>query len=843
MYRVDQSRIDLSGTWFVCDDRNEYNLTIQIPGDVHSALLQSGKIPDPFQGEQEASIQWVGKRGWSLWRYFDMSAEELGRARRWHLELGAVDTFALIMVNGEPVFQSSNMFVPVRCDIGHLLRPGRNTLTLVFRSAEEEAEMRAERLPYPVPHQIYPYQSMHRNLVRKVQCHSSWDWGIALMAYGIYGHVELRPSAAESIVNVYGIPRKKKTSDRTWLLPVCVEWDRLDRTDTLLPPLDRFPESPVSVSLINPLGVSVDCTTSVRMEKPGSLILCLQVENPHLWWPRGYGEQPLYQVHVHFGDEERRFTTAFRTVEVIHEADDIGKTMFFRINGRDIWAKGSNWIPVDAFPGRQTPERYEGLLLDACDANMNMIRVWGGGQYEPDLFYDLCDRLGLLIWQDFMFSCSLYPSEDWFKQEVVLEIEAQGKRLLSHPSIAIWCGNNENVGALNWYEVSRNNRSRYLNDYEQLNTGVIGAVIQSLDDTRVFWPSSPAAGEGDFSDNWHDDTSGDMHYWSVWHEGKSFNSYLDVVPRFCSEFGFQSFPSLDTIRSVVSESQLNPTSPELEHHQRSPRGNSVILETISRYFRFPFQFSDFIYISQIQQAVAIETAVNYWRSNRPVCMGSLFWQLNDLWPVVSWSSIEYDGRWKLLQYHAKRFYSPQNMVFIEKEGMISLSLINDKDIPVSGSVHLAARNWKGEEIWSLETEVLVVGDCSREIWSTPIKKLPFDRVEAFLYADFIGKEEVERAWTLLDAYKKIEFLQPRFTVVRTDVNTYTIHCEDAPAFWVTLESSRPGLQPDDNGFFMLPGESKQIRFKPIRGLAGNTMKDEASKAIAELKIRSIIDTY
>ncbi|MFW5827402.1 MAG: glycoside hydrolase family 2 protein, partial [Alkalispirochaeta sp.] len=549
--------IDLSGEWELIDETGTYQVPVQIPGDVHSALSAAGSIPDPFFGQNELEIQWVGRRGWTMRRRFavdDGQRLELGGGTRYLLEFSVIDTVAEVYLNGVLVGRNSSMFIPVRFDVGHALVAGENELEVRFDSPERAAQARAERLPYPVPHQIYPHQSMHRNLLRKVQCHGSWDWGIAMMVSGIYGECHLRSAPVDDIRAVWAIPRRDSTNggdfdhSGRWHVPVHIEWDR----PGLTPGDCRYPEDipAMSVRLLDPKGNEVAVShigspaedvppEAVRLVRPGEITVTLTVEEPELWWPAGYGNQPLYRVVVEWEGGTRWVRTAFRTIEVVNAADEIGGSMYFRVNGRDVWAKGANWIPVDAFPARQTEDRYRRLLTDAHAAHMNMIRVWGGGQYEAEVFYDTCDELGLLVWQDFMFSCSLYPSEGWFMEEVADEVRSQVKRLISHPSIALWCGNNENIGALGWFEESRTNPGRYLIDFDRLNNGVVAREVRAIDDTRVFWPSSPAAGEGDFSDNWHDDSSGDMHYWNVWHEGKPFSAYYEVTPRFCSEFGFQ----------------------------------------------------------------------------------------------------------------------------------------------------------------------------------------------------------------------------------------------------------------------------------------------------------------
>ncbi len=831
--------IDLAGVWRVTDEGGEYTVDAHMPGDLHTALAAADIISDPFWARRELDVQWVGQRGWIVTR--DFVVDDPAASPRWLLEIDTVDTVAEIFVNGISVARCANMFVPLRADVGEALRRGVNTIEVRFASAEAEAAERAGRLRYPVPHSSYPVQSPHRNLVRKVQCHSGWDWGPCLMVSGLYGTIRMRPVPAVAVRRAWGVPRREGGE---WVLPVHVTYDgaSVDIDERL------------SVALLGPDGAECARQETVGIVEPGHALAEIRLADPELWWPAGYGAQPLYTVRVHLDADVRRFRTAFREIEVVSEADEQGRSMFFRVNGRAIWAKGANWIPTDAFPSRQTDARCRELLVAARSAHMNMIRVWGGGQYESDYFYDVCDELGVLVWQDFMFSCSLYPSEEWFLEEVREEVRVQTRRLMSHPSIAIWCGNNENIGALGWYPESIANPGRYLIDFDRLNHGVIGREVRAADDTRTFWPSSPAAGEGDFSDNWHDDSSGDMHYWSVWHEGKAFSAYLEVTPRFCSEFGFQSFPSLRGIRQFAPEDQMNPTAPDLEHHQRHPRGNTVVAETMARYFRLPFDFADFVYISQVQQAMAIRTAVEFWRSRCPVSMGALYWQLNDLWPVVSWSSIEYDGRWKLLHYEARRFFAPRALVCFVHDDSLKVHVLNDAAETLHGSVEVRGLDWRGTSIWERSLTVAASGDASTAILDVPLTELPFERHEGFVVAEWRSTGEpaaddaVERSWTLLTEFKRCELERPTLTVESAGSLSVSVRCDDAPAFWVALDGCPDEVRPDDGGFLLLPGETKTIEFVPIAGpendgASTDTKRHTTPIAADTVGVRHIRSTY
>ncbi len=650
--------IDLAGEWRLIRLSTGESIPAAVPGETHSALAAAGKIPDPYQGTNELALQWIGREDWAYERSFEADARLLAHERI-QLTFDCLDTLADVFLNGKKVGSADNMFVRWTFDAKRFLKRGTNTLRVKLGSAENAAVAAAKKLPYPVPHSKYPVQSPNHNLVRKVQCHAGWDWGPCLMVAGIEGPVTLDAWSDARITYVYDEQSHRAGRCKVRVIVECEAVHPGERELTVRVG-DAF-----TVKKVRLLAGSNRVAADVVVEKP------------ELWWPNGYGSPHLYDLAAELGGHSVSRQIGLRTLQLVNKEDRTGLSMAFRVNGVDIFCKGANWIPPDALPQRESRQKLEHLVDSTRRANMNMLRVWGGGRYETEEFYSLCDANGILIWHDMMFSCSLYPATAGFLASVEREIRHQVKRLRHHPCIALWCGNNEDVGALTWFPESKKNRDRYLVDYDRLNEGVIGRVVDEFDPTRTFWPSSPSAGRGDYSDNWHDDRRGDMHYWSVWHEGKPFSAYHEVTPRFCSEFGYQSFPSLRTIRSYAEEEDLNATSPVMEHHQRHPRGNSAITEMFTRYFRVPEGFECFVYLSQVQQAIAIKTAVEYWRSLRPACMGTLFWQLNDNWPVASWSSIEYNGAWKLLHYAARRFFDPLLLCAWQKDGKVELSLVND----------------------------------------------------------------------------------------------------------------------------------------------------------------------
>ncbi|MCA1950579.1 MAG: glycoside hydrolase family 2 protein [Treponema sp.] len=867
------ARIDLSGTWTLHLESpvlGRVNIPCSIPGDSHSALLASGLIPDPYQGTQELDVQFLNQEDMVLEQDFTLSETELEQGTP-YLFFESIDTVAEIFLNEQRLGETNNMFRALALDATGLLKSGTNRLTIHFHSAEKAAAERAQSLPYPIPHSSYPVQSPHRNQIRKVQCHSGWDWGPCLMVSGLYGACYL-DFASPGRIEVLSARTIAKDQD-LWEIPVTVHYYIPDKFPASSPVASTIQNYPLvlEISLRDPKGNLVaEQHQEYTIQGPGlhQLKAFLTIQNPQIWWPAGYGEQPLYTieaaVHPATGDSKAVQKAAkrigFRILTVITEDDETGRSMTFRVNGRDIWAKGANWIPMDAFPSRQTPERYRQLLTDMVQANMNMVRVWGGGQYERDIFYDLCDELGILVWQDMMFSCSTYPADPAFLENVRGEVRYQVLRLKEHPSIALWCGNNENVGALTWYPETRANRDRYIIDYDRLNEGAVGSTIRALDPDRPWWPSSPSAGPDDFSDNWHSDGRGDMHYWNVWHEGKPFEAYYDVTPRFCSEFGYQSFPSEETVATYCSEDQRNLTSPVMEHHQKNPRGNSIIIENFSRYFRFPEGFANMLYLSQVQQALAIKTAVEYWRSHRPICMGALYWQLNDLWPVASWSSIEYGGKWKLLHYAARHFFAPIALVSFVKDGIIQVHLINDTDRMLSGRVTIAFIDFSGLTIQELTVPIQDEGEGARQVWSLPLKDLAVPPNQVFLQGT-LHIDELPRDSCARDPHEPDKSLKTTSFLVppkQCSLETPTIQSHlftaknykgetelvlqlstDRPAFYVAIDI--PGLKGhwENNMMTLLPGNLYSISFVP--------QKDQPLPPLdycqKNLRIRHLRETY
>jgi beta-mannosidase len=776
--------LDLSGVWALADADGATDLPMRVPGDVHSALAAAGRIPDPYQGRNEYGVRWVADRDWTLTRRFDLPA---GHGRRL-LVVDGLDTVATVRVNGVVVLETDSAFREHVADVGHALRAGDNEIAIVLRSVTAEANARQAAQPFRVPYHAGNCPIPNGNMVRKPQCDFGWDWNIALAPTGITGRIGLVGAGGE----VAGVTiRQEHSAGRV----------RLGVTATL-----RGAAAPADGWTVSIGGVVV---TGQGERVDAGIVL----EDPALWWPNGMGDQPLHRLVVTIGAASWSQDIALRDVRLVSDPDAAGRSFGLTVNGRPVFCRGANWIPADALPGRITEAAATDLLRSAAEANMNMVRVWGGGRYEPDWFYAACDRLGLLVWQDFMFSCHLYPATDAFLAEVEREVAFQAPRLAHR--VALWCGDNELLGALTWFEESRKNRDRYLVAYDRLNRTVETALKRALPRAN-WWPSSPSPGPLSFGDAWHDDSSGDMHFWSVWHEGRDFEHYRDVRPRFCSEFGFQSYPSMEVIRRFAGPADLNIASPVMESHQKNAGGNARIAETMFRYFRFPRDFESFVWLSQVQQAVAIRTAVDAWRSLKPHCMGALYWQLNDTWPVASWSSLDHGGGWKILHHAARRFFEPVTVLVVPDDGVLRVLAVNDTAAPVTVEADFQAVSLDGRQRPLGSARAEVGTDAAVPLFTAEVAAIGPDAMFGWRWRASDGRSG--RDIVPVVRHKALDLPDPGL-VLTTRVEDGLVRARlssTAVSFFATLEADRPGRF-SAAGVPVLPGENVEIDFRPDDG--------------------------
>lgn len=692
----------------------------------------------------------------------------------------------------------------------------------------EYAAVRAAKYPYPVPYVRFSKEDDHHNFVRKSGTHFGWDWGPYLFPAGIWRPIRVEGFSEARINYVTVAQRRQPNGD--FELDVKV-----------------FLESPAEAS--GTLEVSVagaHAMQDVSLSRGENRVkLTLRVERPELWWPAGYGRSHLYDLDVAFTGRKgercsRRLKIGFRQLELVREPDQKGESFFFRVNGLPLYAKGANWIPADSFDARNTPERLANLLKSACDAHMNMLRVWGGGIYESDRFYELCDELGILVWQEFMFACALYPADEEFLANVEAEARHQVRRLAHHPCIALWSGNNECEQGLNWFAEAKANHDRYVIDYNRLYIDTLWRVVREEDPSRPYWPSSPSNGIQVWGDP-NDQTRGDTHYWDVWHGGKPFSEYLKVCPRFSSEFGFQSFPSVESLRRVLDEGDFNVTHPMMEYRQRSGNGNVRIIEHISHWFRMPEGFESFVYVSQTLQALSIKTAVEHWRRLKPLCMGTLYWQINDIWEGPSWSSLEYDGRWKMLHYFAARFFAPVLASAYEADGRVAIWITSDLPRPISGRLNVELWSWEGKQLRAWSTDFSAPELASLKAWECPATELLGDskREDCFLIFDASWDGGRSENFHLLAPPKAAELRDPQISAEvlqkQGDRIPVRLSCK-APAPFVFLSAGELKGRWSDNGIFLLPRRPIELTFICWEEATSERLR-------SALKITSLKDSY
>jgi beta-mannosidase len=665
----------LAGTWQFCRAGTQEWLPASVPGGVHTDLLALGRIPDPFVGDNEKRLSWMAESAWIYQRQFTVSAD-LIKQPRIELVCDGLDTLAALSLNGQELGRTANMFRQYRFDVKPLLTAGENILTIAFDSPVRYCAPQQAARPMPGVSQAIP-GGPH---LRKAPCQFGWDWGPQLPPIGIWKDIRLEGFEGACIADV-----RLSQQHINGQVTITAQLTLQNQDDA--PCL-------ADLRLTAPDGQVFKSNAAIPPD--GKVLLQTVIANPQLWWPNGYGSQPLYQVKIELRQAEvlldqRDYKIGLRTIELRQEPDEWGRSFTFVVNGLPIIAKGSNWIPADSFPTRITDASLEGLIRSAAQTHQNMLRVWGGGIYEEERFYDLCDRYGILVWQEFIFSCSVYPLDDAeFLENVHIEVSENIRRLRHRTSLALWCGNNEmEWGWVDWGWKGAEFAALKA-AYDQFFHHTLPEWCAAEDPEHAYWPSSPSS-DTPF-ENPNGQQQGDAHYWDVWHGRKPFTAYRNQYPRFMSEFGFQALPPLETIRTYAEEADWNMTSYIMERHQKNDSGNQLMVAQMLDTFRLPKNFESLVYLSLVLQAEGIRYGVEHWRRYPRRVSGILYWQLNDCWPVASWSSLDYFGRWKALHYAARRFFAPL--------------LLSIEDMPTSQDVFITNETreaWEGSLRWSLET--------------------------------------------------------------------------------------------------------------------------------------------
>jgi beta-mannosidase len=808
-----------------------------VPGCVHTDLLANGLIGDPFVGTNEKDLEWIEDEDWEYRTSFEAGSNFLSHERV-ELQFDGLDTYADVYLNDSLVLVADNMFRRWRVSCAGVLREGGNTLRVRFHSpvaaVREQWNSRRNQLP-----------GGPRVLTRKAAYQYGWDWAPRFVTSGLWRPARLVAWNEARITELAIIQDNVTESSADFTARLEVESTE-QRTATLTIALDDSRFESVDVNLA-----------------PGrnDVSLRFSILEPKLWWTNGLGLQPLYHILAELrsgGDvlDWRAERIGIRTIELVREKDVAGTSFYFRLNGVPVFMKGANYVPQDNFLPRVSSERREDLVASAANAGMNMLRVWGGGVYEEDDFYDLCDEYGILVWQDFMFACAMYPGDSTFLRNVEQEAIDNVTRLRHHPCVALWCGNNEIDEAWhNWgwpreFGYSAADSARIWGDYRKLFHEILPAVVERFDGERAYWPSSPSYGRADPRSL----TEGDSHYWGVWHDGEPFEVYAEKIPQFMSEFGFQSLPSPQTIMSFARGEDMRIDSPAMLSHQKHPRGNELIQTYMERYYRVPADFLSFAYVSQLLQAEGIKLGIEAHRRAKPYCMGSLFWQLNDCWPAASWSSIDYGGNPKALYYHAANAFNEVLVSPVIEDDTVRVYVVSDRLNSFEGRVEIYLMDFFGNVIWESSNDVIVDANSSMCYFEDGVRSVLAEAganevvlcAEVFEAGDLLSRnllyfappkdldlprpdiQPIHPIEVILPVVPPIRYISPKLpamsVMLRTDVLAKNVYL------------SVPGYEGyfTDNYFDMLPGSTVVVRF-----ITNENVGDISEK----IRVTSLTDTY
>ena len=843
--------LSLDGRWTLstgshvdvaCPVLPDEGIPAEVPGTVHTDLLAAGRIPDPYVRDQEQQQTWVGRTDWVYRRSFHITPEFLKKDRV-ELVCEGLDALATLTINGTRVAQTENAFIAHTFDAAPFLSPGENQIEVAFRAPVSAARESQDRRFFW--HTGIDQERLSGgNHLRKSQCNFGWDWGPQCATCGIWRSMIVRSFDVASINDVH--VRQVELSEESATVHVTAHASSYGET------------IPAALSVTLRLGGdivaagSASCTADSEADE--SLVLAglsLHVAEPRLWWPNGMGDQPLYELVCDLIDESGDLLdrvvryVGLRTIRLVRDNDEWGQQFAFEVNGIPVFIKGANWIPADTFPTRLADEQYIHLLDSAVSANMNMLRVWGGGIYESDQFYSLCDERGILVWQDFMFACSAYPADsDDFVDSVVQEISYNIRRLRSHPCIALWCGNNEMEqihGCISTGSQLDALGAMSRESYTQLFDVRLADLVRRFDPERPYWPSSPHT-PGEKRADANDPRSGDAHLWMVWHGRQPFEAYRESGHRFISEFGFQSFPEPQAVAKFAEPEERNITSRIMEYHQRSPIGNDAIIQYLLSWFRLPVGDDMVLWTSQILQGIAVTSGVEHWRRSIPRTMGTLYWQLNDCWPGPSWSSIDWEGRWKALHYMIRNAYAPFLLSAVEDQDDGTVTLFVTSDV---GERKWLSLSWR---LWTVDGELISLGVeevDSRVRSTTEVITLDFsEQIEqlgaenVLFYARlFDGDSECSSSVTTFVRPKHLELKDPGIDVTLLDADAGHFQLvADRPALWVWGEAIGRDITYSDRFFHLEPDVPHIVTL----GRQGN---EDVSWKRKDFVVYSLRDTY
>lgn len=821
----------LNGTWQLsAGHRSLESVDMQIPGTVLSGLLAAGKIKDPFYRTNEDATRALFWKDYVFTRTFDVD-EELLAQQHIVLVCEGLDTLAEISINGTFLAKTDNMHRTWKFQAKKLLHPGKNEIQIVFRSVLRFIE----DYPYEAHKKInyIPCGSMKGNqLLRKAHSMFGWDWGPQTIDAGIFRDIYLQGYSHARIEDIHIHQQHAKN--------VSVQ--------TSITLSESVPGQKLCVELSEDGADKPLQTKLCKTNADGVAAVDFVIENPKLWWPNDYGDQPLYIVRTTLLDEDgtslesitRRI--GLRTLTISQEKDEWGNEFAFCVNGVKIFTRGGNYIPDDCLYTRITEKKLDYILESCRRAHFNCVRVWGGGYYPSDAFYDLCDEKGLIVWQDLMYACNVYDVTDAFAENCRQETYDNVRRLRHHASLGLWCGNNEIESAWDhWGDFQK--ETPYLRaDYIRLFEEVLPKAVQEADGETFYWHSSPSSG-GCF-DNPDDANRGDTHYWDVWHGQKPFTDYRKYFFRFCSEFGFQSFPCAKTVNSFTLEDDRNIFSRVMESHQKNDAANGKMLYYLSENLRYPKDLTHLLYASQVLQGMAIKYGVDHWRRNRGRCMGTLYWQINDDWPAPSWSSIDYFGRWKALHYMAQKFYAPHAVSMTLEDHRCHVYFSNESFETTEYSLTLSIRDLSGNVLETYETKGNSPAFSAIETAVVDICSLGDQKDDVFLEAVIHTKDQkVLKDVETLVPYKYLNLKNPVISTEAEETNdAFILHISsDCFAPFVALDFDDADVIFSDNFFHLTDKTVQDIIVKKEDILQGHF--ENAEDFRKRLQILSLGTSY
>ncbi|MBW1297267.1 beta-mannosidase [Aquimarina litoralis] len=781
-----------------------------VPGTVHTDLLNNQKIEEPFIGNNEEKLQWISDEDWEYTTTFLVDKERLKRKNH-QLEFKGLDTYATVFLNDSLLIKTDNAFRTWNVDVSKRIQEN-NTLRIIFKHPDAVEKQKANKLTYELP-------VSGRVFTRKPQFHYGWDWGPTFITSGIW-----RPITLESWDDVY-------------LNDVYIDQRSLtDEKASLQAKLDLNITSEIELTF----QVSINDSIVLKEEKEflaGTHLFNLDFEilNPKRWWTHNLGDPYLYDIKIQVNERNKEIVSksiqkGLRTIKLVQDKDSFGSTFYFKLNDVPVFMKGANYIPQHIFQSEVKTEDYQQIFKDAIAANMNMLRVWGGGIYEEDIFYDLADKNGVLIWQDFMFACAMYPGDEAFFENVKQEATDNIKRLRNHSSIALWCGNNENNEAWhNWgwqTDRSEEEKEEIWTNYQKLFNGILPEAVASLTDNS-YWESSPKYGRADQRFK----LEGSAHDWGVWHDALPFERFEEEVPRFMSEYGFQSFPSYEAIKYFTQLDTIDIDHSSFKTHQKHNRGFALIKEYMQRDFPVPTDPEDYVYVSQLLQAYGITKGIHAHRRAMPYNMGSLYWQFNDCWPVVSWSGIDGLGNWKALHYKAKRSFADLIISSRVHKDSLELYAVNDNLKAKEGDLKVSFMDFEGNILWDKKIKINAEANASTKVF---MQKIP-DEIIDFRNVVVITEFQGEKANFYLVKPKDLKLSEHN---VQLDISKVS------DGYEITVSSS--SLQKDvflytdkkghfeDNFFDLLPGETKKVFFKTSEDVDFESIKVKTLNSVMKM---------